>query len=146
MEEVLLEQQIVWLQEGKLLLIVTISSCSNVDLEFAVSLPFKILTIVCTTASELSFQLTLQSFLPQILSSSQGVHIKVCITKKLQAVCSSVPHRLVSLMLPPIATWLAESSNSRLSKSLLTRTMNLLSCPVCNATYPPQLTLMLQML
>ena len=40
-EEVLLEQQIVWLQEGKLLHIVTTSSCSYVDLELAVSLPFK---------------------------------------------------------------------------------------------------------
>lgn len=39
-EEVLLEQQIVWLQEGKLLHIVTTSSCFDIDLKLAVSLPF----------------------------------------------------------------------------------------------------------
>ena len=40
-EEVLSEQQIVWLQEGKLLHMMTTSSRSYIDLELSVSLPFK---------------------------------------------------------------------------------------------------------
>ena len=40
-EEELLEQQIVWSQKGKLLHIMTNSSCPYIDLELAVSLPFK---------------------------------------------------------------------------------------------------------
>lgn len=145
-EEMLLEQQIARLLESKLLHVATVSSrCYYVDLEFPFLSFFQILTLVCTTASEPNFPLTLPSFLPSAPSSQRNLHITACVTTRPGVAYFSILLCPVSAMVPLVAIWLVESSNFQLNKSLLMRITSLLSCPVCNATYPPELTKMLQM-